>query len=128
MPRTPATWRGGEAQVLAGAQTGVVEHLRDLHVAVGGAVLAHDRQGVRWGAAGSAPFNDEFVGGAGVPAHADAHGVGVLSQQQGHVGDQRAQQPLAVARACRRRVPEPGQIRRQRRRRLVISRSSVEDR
>jgi hypothetical protein len=79
---------GGEAQVLAGAQAGIHEYLRDLRVAVGDAVCPDDRQRLGWGAARSAPVDDELVGGAGVPSHADAHPVRVLFQQQRHVGDQ----------------------------------------
>ncbi|MFC3499904.1 hypothetical protein ACFOOK_02790 [Micromonospora krabiensis] len=91
-----------------------------LDVAVGGAVLANDGEGLRWGPARSTALHDQFVGGAGVPAHPDADSVRVLLQQQCHVGDQCAQQPLPVAGLRRRRVPQSRQVRGQRAQRVVV--------
>jgi hypothetical protein len=87
---------------------------------VGGAVLAHDRQRLGRGAARSAPVDDQLVGRAGVPAHADANRVEVLLHQQGHVGDQGTQQPLSVAWTGGWRVPQPGQVGGQCAQRVVI--------
>ena len=62
------------------------------------------------GAGMDGPGHAQFVGGAGVPADPDPH-FGLLGfGQQGDVGDQRAQQPLAVLAAGGRGVPERGQV------------------
>jgi hypothetical protein len=81
---------GSESQVPAGAQAGVVEHLRDLLVAVSGTVLAHDCQGLRRGAAWSSALENELVGSAGMPAHPDSDRFGIGFWQQGHIRDQGA--------------------------------------
>jgi hypothetical protein len=60
------------------------------------------------GAAGTGAGNGQFVGGAGVPAHPDPHGLRVRLGQQGAIGDQATQQPLAVAGAGGLGVPQPG--------------------
>jgi hypothetical protein len=54
--------------------------------------------------------SNEFVGGAGVPADPDPYLAVVRFGQQGDVGDQGAQQPLAVPGAGGRRLPQSGQI------------------
>src|SRR4051794_22829900 len=67
-----------------------------------------DRAGgssVRFAAGG-----DDFLGGAGVPAHADVYLVTVVFGQYGDVGDDGAQQPFAVLGAGGWVVPEPGQV------------------
>jgi hypothetical protein len=56
------------------------------------------------------PADAKLVGGAGVPADPDP-GPGLVGfGQQGDVGDQGAQQPLAVVAAGGGIVPEPGQV------------------
>src|SRR6266496_741356 len=52
----------------------------------------------------------ELVGGAGVPADPDPDLGLVGFGQYGDVGDQGAQQPLAVLAAGGRGVPQPGQV------------------
>ena len=52
----------------------------------------------------------ELVGGAGVPADPDPDFAAVGFGQQGDIGDQGAQQPLAVLAAGRRGVPQAGQV------------------
>ena len=53
----------------------------------------------------------ELVGSAGVPADPDPCLARVGFGQQGDIGDEGAQQPLAVFAAGGRRVPECGQVR-----------------
>ena len=56
------------------------------------------------------PVGGELAGGAGVPADPDAYLVRSLLGEQGDIGDQGAQQPLAVPGAGGRRVPQGGQV------------------
>ena len=61
-----------------------------------------------------APGDDHLLAGAGVPADADA-GLGQVGLgQESDIGDERAQQPLAVSVCRRRRLPQLGDIGRQR--------------
>ena len=62
------------------------------------------------GPGGQGPVDDELVGGAGVPADPDPDLGPVGLGQQGDVGDQGAQQPLAVRGAGGGRVPQGGQV------------------
>jgi hypothetical protein len=95
---------------LTGGQPGGVEHVRELGAGVGGAVAAHQLQRGSRGAAGAGASDGQLLGGASVPAHPDPHGVQVGLWQQGDVGDEGAQQALAVAWAGGLRVPQPGQV------------------
>src|ERR1019366_4017736 len=64
-----------------------------------------------WGGAGvDGPGGGELVGGAGVPADPDPYFAAVRFGQQGDVGDQGAQQPLAVLGGGGAGVPEGGQV------------------
>src|SRR5712691_1244284 len=103
-----------ERPAVACGQPGCVQ-VPDQVVVAGGRAEAGDEldRGIR-GAPGRArmdgPSGGELVGGAGVPADADAHLVGPLLGEQGDVGDQGAQQPFAVFGAGSRGVPEGGQV------------------
>jgi hypothetical protein len=79
-------------------------------VVAGGGPEAADQLGGRGGRGGgdparAGPVEDELVSGAGVPADPDP-GLGPVGLgQQGDVGDQGAQKPLAVAGSRGRGVP-----------------------
>src|ERR1019366_2421474 len=65
-------------------------------------------RGAPGGAGVDGPGGGELVGGAGVPADPDPYFAAVRFGQQGDVGDQGAQQPLAVLGGGGAGVPEGG--------------------
>src|ERR1017187_119784 len=67
-------------------------------------------RGAPGGAGVDGPGGGELVGGAGVPADPDPYFAAVRFGQQGDVGDQGAQQPLAVLGGGGAGVPEGGQV------------------
>ena len=93
---------------------GGVEPGDQLVVAGGRAELADQLDGgggrTPGGAGVDGPVDGELVGGAGVPADPDPDLGPVGLGQQGDVGDQGAQQPLAVPGAGGGRVPQGGQV------------------
>ncbi len=62
----------GPAEAAAGAQVGGLEHLGKLFARVGSAMPADQLQRGGQGATGTDAAGGDLVGGAGVPAHADA--------------------------------------------------------
>src|SRR5215472_17545447 len=110
----PLDGGGVERFAVAGGQPGGVEAFGQV-AGVGGraepADHLHCRRGAAPGGAGrQRPVRDEYVGGAGVPADPDPHFAAVGLGQQVDVGDQGAQQPLAVLGAGGAGVPEGGQV------------------
>ena len=99
---------------MPGGQPGRVQPLGQLGGGRDGAETAdhlHRRGGAALGRAWrQGPGAGELVGGAGVPADPDPDFGLVGFGQQGDVGDQGAQQPLAVFTAGRRGMPQPGQV------------------
>ena len=99
LPAQPADAVFVERAVAGGLVTGLVEVLGELGVGVGWAQLAQDLEHDlgALGAGGSGPQHGQLVAGARAPmgADADLRLVGIGGQRD--VGDERAQQSLAVA-------------------------------
>src|SRR5712691_9887274 len=103
-----------ERAARAGAVSALGEQSDQVGVAGDGTEFADQpggrgRRGGRY-PGGAGPVDDDLVGGSGVPADPDP-GLGPVGfGQQGDVGDQGAQQPLAVARGGGGGVPQRRQV------------------